>query len=179
MTGLTAPTPSSITSFYLASLRGLRAVEARKATGRRFGPDADSIWKSFQGHLDTADRIDLLLRDAAVAWPTAFAPSHVFGMPAVAEDEPFGPQWEPLDQAHAEDVWREVAEVGGKSPFDILAKCAVAWDLRLEPVSVGAVDAGARILAVGPSAVASLANLFAENRDLDWTSQVTCAASLP
>ncbi len=179
MTNLNAPTPFSMTSFYLASLCGLRAVEARKVTGRRFGTDADALWHGFKGHLDTADRIDLLLRDAAVAWPTAFAPSQVFGMSAVAEDDPFGPEWEPLDQAHAEDVWRSLTDVGQKSPFDILAACAAAWELKLTPVRLVGIDASTRIFAVGPSAVASLTNLFAENRDLDFTSQVACVASLP
>lgn len=179
MNTIQTPTPSGIQSFYRACLAALQAVEARTPTGRRFGADADAMWSGFKGHLCAADRIDLLLRDSAVAWPSAYSGARVFAVDDVAEDEPFGARWESLDPVDAEDVWRDLAAAPEGSAFDVLRACARAWSFELSPVEVGAVDANTRLLVVGPSAVASVANVFAEGSDLDWGEQVICAATLP
>ncbi len=56
-----------------AALESLLFVEALRPTRRRAGADADATWASFRGDLTTADRIDLLLRDADAEWPGASA----------------------------------------------------------------------------------------------------------
>jgi hypothetical protein len=76
------------------ALRLLQYVEARRPTGRRFGADADARWSSFRGDLETVDRIELMIRDADAEWPDGFGARAVFAMQGVAEDEPFGSQWE-------------------------------------------------------------------------------------
>ena len=88
--------PERRDAFYAAAVAGLRALDARERTARRFGPDADTRWSSFKGALTDADRIDLLLRDAAVTWGAAFSASEVFDLFGLAPDEPFGPDWKPL-----------------------------------------------------------------------------------
>lgn len=88
----------------------LRFVESRRATKRRFGPDADATWTAFRDDFGTSARIDLLLRDADTQWPGAFGARSVYGLAAVAEDEAFGAAWMPLDDVDAEDCG------GGSSP---------------------------------------------------------------
>ena len=70
---MTAPTDLAHHAYYRAALAGLRHVEAQLPSGRRFGPQADARWTELRGSLTTADRIDLLLRDASAQWPSAFA----------------------------------------------------------------------------------------------------------
>lgn len=77
---------AAVRAYYRGALTGLRHVEARQPTGRRFGAEADARWASFRGDLTTADRIDLLIRDADAQWPGAFGARSVFARRAVAED---------------------------------------------------------------------------------------------
>jgi hypothetical protein len=169
-----------VRAFYAACLRGLRVVEQRQPTGRRYGPEADALWKTFAGHLSTAARIDLLLRDMAASYSTAFAATHVFfHMPPASEDEPFGAYWPALDSVEAEELWRSTPPMNGSTPLETLRACAEPWELALEPVKVGTIEAQSRLVAVGPSAVASLANAFIGSRDLDWAEQVICVATRP
>src|SRR5687768_1188859 len=98
-----------------AALRLLQFVEARRPTGRRFGADADARWGSFRGDLETADRIELLIRDADAEWRDpdgerggAFGARTVYALRAVAEDEPFGAQWPGMDPVEAEKLWRKL-----------------------------------------------------------------------
>ena len=65
-------TDAARSAFYRAGLLGLRALDIRERAARRLGPDADLHWSQFAGHLDAADRVDILFRDGAVTWRTAF-----------------------------------------------------------------------------------------------------------
>jgi hypothetical protein len=175
-----AATDSEIRSFYQAALLCLRFVEARKPTGRRFGADADALWRDLRGELSTADRIDILVRDADAEWPGAFAARRVFALPGVAEDEPLGPAWRSLDVATADDLWQAtLARPAPSDPAATLTACASAWGLALHPVSVGDVNPAARLCLLGPSAITATARAFAAGRDLDWSEQVVCVAGPP
>jgi hypothetical protein len=167
-------------AYYTAALRCLRFVEARKPTGRRFGREADARWESFKGHLVTADRLDLLIRDADAEWPSAFGARLVFALRAVAEDDAFGPDWEPLDPVLAEEIWRaELAQPGLATAPDALAAIAAAWKIQLHPLGADPLDPADKLLVVGPSAVAGAAITFAARADLDWSEQVICVATSP
>jgi len=168
-------------AYYTSVLLGLQHVEARRPTGRRFGSEADARWASFRGELATADRIDLLVRDADTEWPGAFGPRTVFALRALREDEPFGAEWTPLEPVHAEELWRSVtAQSAPAGVGDVLGAVASQWDLSLSPFDVGGtVDASERLLVTGPSAIASLVAAFAEGTGLDWADQVVCLASPP
>jgi len=167
-------------AFYAAALAGLRFVEARRPTGRRFGPEADARWTGFRGDLATADRIDLLLRDADAEWPGAFGARTVFAEPAVAEDDAFGPAWTSLDPVDAEEVWRTALSSGDPRDLDALATawCA-AWGITLQPVEVGALTTVDRLVVAGPSAIVAVLRAFVGRDDLAWTEQVTVVATPP
>ena len=60
------PMPDPTRSYYLAALTGLRFIDSKQGTGRRFGENARALWAEFRGDLTDADRINLLLRDADV-----------------------------------------------------------------------------------------------------------------
>ena len=107
---------SQIDHFYVAAMLGLRALEARSAAPRRFGPDADARWNAFRGGLQDWHRIELLVRDAAVRNPAGFAPKVVFDLPALADDEPSGPDWPGLPPAEAAALLR-TAQSGAKDPL--------------------------------------------------------------
>ncbi|MBK9034613.1 MAG: hypothetical protein IPL61_25660 [Myxococcales bacterium] len=168
-------------SRYLAgALRLLQFVEARRPTGRRFGADADARWHSFRGDLRTAERIELLLRDADAEWPGGFGARTVYGLRAVAEDEPFGSQWPPIDPIAAEELWRALRTAPAPTTAaEVVDAVAAAWDLVLSPHAVGAVAPTDRLIVVGPSAVAAMITAFAAGAALDWAEQVTVIATPP
>lgn len=175
-----APATTDCLSYYQAALRCLAFVEARHPTGRRFGPEADARWASFQGDLTTADRIDLLLRDADVEWPAAFGARSIFGLSALADDDPFGGNWPGLDAVDAETLWRAtLTEVPPRSPETAVAAIAAAWHLQLPFYDPGPITATDRVLLVGPGAIAAAIAAFARSRDLDFAEQAVCLASLP
>jgi hypothetical protein len=172
--------PTAVRAYYRSALAALSYLEHRQPTGRRFGRDADARWANFKGDLVTADRIDLMIRDADAQWPASFAARVVFNDDTVSEDDPFGPAWAPLPPIDAEEIWR--GALSESTPQDIratLSACARAWDLSMEPHEVGAVRAADRIVAAGPSAIAALVDAFAGNRDLDWADQVVVVATPP
>jgi hypothetical protein len=167
-------------SYYAAALTALRYAEERSPTGRRFGKDADAAWRGFKGSLTTTDRIDLLLRTADGQWHDAFGARSVYALRAVAEDEPFGPEWESLSTRAAEKLWREIND--GEVPRTAkaaLRDCATAWDLTLEKVVLEELRPTTKVLLAGPSAIAAYATHFAEDSLLTWSRQVQCIATPP
>ncbi|MAT26113.1 MAG: hypothetical protein CMN31_10625 [Sandaracinus sp.] len=167
-------------AYYEAALSALAYIEGRQPTGRRFGAEADARWSSFKGDLTTADRIDLLIRDADAQWPAAFGARTVFAKRAVAEDEPFGADWEPLDPVEAEEMWRARAQAESPaSPRQTLEATAAAWDLNLTPFDPGTIGAAEKLVVAGPSAIAAAIVAFHEGSDLDWIDQVTVVATPP
>jgi hypothetical protein len=162
------------------ALRLLQYVEARRPTGRRFGPDAEARWASFKGDLETVDRIELLLRDADAEWPGAFGARAVYAMQAVAEDEPFGSQWRGLDPVDAEELWRRVrSATPPASPTETLHAIAAAWQLPLSAFALEPVTPTDRLVVAGPSAIVAAIEAFAAGADLDWADQVTVIATPP
>lgn len=167
----------SVRAYYRAALAGLYAVESRRATGRRFGPDADARWKSFRGDLTASDRMNLLIRDADTEWPGAFGARAVFSLEGVAEDDAFGGAWPGIEPRIAEELWRESVPTGGIRTT--LERISQAWGLQLKAVSVGPVAPADKLLVAGPSAVAALIEAFATGGGLDWSDQVVVIATPP
>jgi len=99
------PSEHRIEAFYRAALIGLRYLDDQQDRASRFGADADARWNSFQGHLHTGDRINILCRDAAVTYGAAFAPSLIFDTDGVAPDEAFGPDWPGVEDRVAKKLW--------------------------------------------------------------------------
>lgn len=167
-------------TYYLAALRLLRFAEARSPTRRRFGPDAEALWKDFAGGLKTTDRIDTLLRDADTQWPGAFGARSAFGLRAVAEDDAFGADWQSLSPMEGERVWADAMKgPPAASMSDALAELCRAWELTPQPFELPRLSATARILVAGTSAIASAIEAFAGNADLSWTKQVVVVADHP
>jgi hypothetical protein len=117
-----SPTLQDRVAFYGAAALGLRALDARERTARRFGSDAQARWAQFAGALKDGDRLDTLLRDAAGTWGAAFSPSECFGFWGLADDEPFGPDWGGIDD-HA--ATRLFSEPTGQVTLDMVA--AAPW----------------------------------------------------
>lgn len=166
-------TPKEREAFYAAAIAGLRALDIRERAPRRFGPDADARWASFKGALTEADRIDFLLRDAAVTWGAAFSPAETFGFFGLAPDEPFGPDWQPLPSSTAR---RYLAGNGGTAGITELGKI-----LGIEPreVSVPALSASTRLAVAGGAALMAVAQKFSEENTLSWSDQVLAIAASP
>ena len=170
--------PDPIRSYYEAALTGLRFIDSRKPSNRRFGENARALWSEFRGDLTDSDRIDLMLRDADVQWPGAFGAQTVFQSPGVADDDAFGPDWEALDSVDAADVLRSIERAAAAADMiGALSSVAAAWGVVFTPFETPAIGASDHFVVAGPSAVAALMKGFAEGRDLDWVDQVTCVAS--
>jgi hypothetical protein len=166
---------SEARAFTEATLLGLHALEAREGRPRRFGAEADARWARFSdGRLGLAARLNLLLRDAAVAWPAAFAPARVFALPGLADDEPFGP-WS-LPALGGRQL--EAAFAPSATPPTFAGACA-AWGASLRPVALPPLGPARRLLLDGPSAIAAALAAFAVDGELDWARQVTLIAATP
>lgn len=158
-------------SFYAAALRGLRALDGREHTPRRFGHDAEARWTQFAGALGDGDRIDILLRDAAGTWGAAFSPSECFGSFGLADDEPFGPDWGGIDDHAAK---RLLAESEVPSTLEHIAN-----GLGVGPASVPApaITPSTKLVVAGGTAILAVAKVFAASKGLSWTDQVVVVAN--
>lgn len=156
--------------YYDAAMIGLRALEAREGRSRRFGPDAEATWAAFAGALHgPTDRVELLLRDAAVGWGLAFDARAIFGLPATAADDPFGTSWR-----HRSG--RSLLEAAGEPTFEA---AAAALGLRLARFDLPDLSATSRLVLGGPSAMAAAVRAFRANPALGWDRQVTVVADAP
>lgn len=166
-------------AYYQASLSLLKHVEARLPSNRRFGAESDALWAQFRGELTTADRIDILLRDADGQWPGAFGARTVFDLVGASEDDSFGASWTSLEGMEAEELWRALSTDACTTVEDALRAIAAAWNLNLTPCSVDAVGPAEQLVVAGPSAVASLVRQFTGKSELNWADQVTVVATSP
>lgn len=165
------PTPPQRTAFYSAAAAGLRAIEARRAD--RFGPDADARWRGFAGALNDADRLDLLLRDAAVTWGPAFSAAEVFGTFGLAPDEPFGPDWQSLAPPAAARLLRDAR------PTPEIDELAALLGVAARPVEIPSLTASRRLAVAGGAAMIALAKVFAARPELRWSDQILVVATSP
>jgi hypothetical protein len=169
-------TPQPIASeereaFYAAAMIGLRLLESRERTPRRFGADADERWDQFRGALGPGDRIDVLLRDAAGTWGPAFSPAQAFGLFGLALDEPFGPDWKSLADEKAKRLLSE-------STTDVTA-AARAVGVEPQAVKLPSISPTTRIVIAGGAAVLAVADAFKANAALSWSDQVVVVATKP
>jgi hypothetical protein len=118
-------------------------------------------------------RLDILVRDAAMQWGTAFSPAAVFRLPGLAMDEPFGPDWSGLADHLAEKVWNDVDDGW---PVDA---CARALGLAPTDQDVPDLAPTTRLVLAGGGAILAVATAFAERSDLSWTDQVLVVADEP
>jgi len=154
-------------------LIGLRVLDAQEGRGRRFGDDADALWDNFKGHLHLGNRIELLLRDAAVTWGAAFSPARAYRLPSVAQDEPFGPDWPGLEGNLGRRLWNEALEVHPSDPAAEFDRMMTALDVRAAGApTIGEVSSATRILASGLSALGALVREFRGRPNLEWSEQV-------
>lgn len=178
----------TVQGFYRAALIGLRCLDAAQERASRFGPGPDAGWNGFRGHLGAADRIDLLCRDAAVKWQAAFSPARVFGLSGLAPDEPFGPNWQGLDDhQQATALWREVETLEEFAAAASLRRISAALELPPLSSSPSATWAASlhgmtghtQALVGGAAAILALAHIIAKRDDLRWSQQVTVVAERP
>lgn len=168
--------------FYRAALLGLCALDARRGKRQPFGPDAEARWRAFRGELLDCDRLDLLIRDAALTHPNAFAPRLLFSLEGLLPDEPFGPDWPGLADPQATALINDARATQTTNLTSLLAAAARIWDLTPGPVSpevLTNIRPATRIVAAGAGAVLALADHFEARSDLDLADQVILIASDP
>jgi hypothetical protein len=179
---MTVPSRDQIESFYRAAALGLTVLEARAGSARRFGPDADARWNAFRGALQDWHRLDLLVRDAAVANAAGFAPRVVFSLPALADDEPAGPEWTGAPPDIAANLLRQAAAAAPPDLDALLGEIARIWHLEPAEVSQQAtagIEPATRLACAGAGAVLALARAFDGRSELDFADQVTLIAEDP
>jgi hypothetical protein len=164
-------------AYYQAALGLLRFVEQRSPTARRFGAEADALWRSFAGDLDTGDRIDLLLRDADRQWSGAFAARAVFALRSAHEQDAFGSRWSRLSRGEAEALWTTtLAGSPDRDPVDTLLRC---WELQPPTYQAAKLGPSARVVLAGLAAITACLRQFLANPDLSWPNQVVAVAADP
>lgn len=157
--------------FYAAAVVGLRALDARERAPRRFGRDADARWEQFRGSLGPSDRLDILLRDAAGTWGSAFSPAQSFGAFGLADDEPFGPDWRSLSDERAN---RLLLDSGSD-----LAALASALNVPTASLALPSISSATHVVAAGAQAVFALGSHFSSRPELAWSEQVVVVATTP
>lgn len=173
--------PDSVRLFYRAAAVGLRALDQR-GVRRRFGREADERWKQLRGDMTAADRFELLLKDASVAFPLAFAPRDVFAIPGLLREDPFGAAWAGPPQGLATSLLREEADVPADpvAAFDLAAR---TWEVSPKPFDVTAlprIGPPTQVVAAGLGALRALVLHFAAHRSgLDLAEQVLFVADAP
>jgi hypothetical protein len=175
---MTSGDPVSVTTkdrdlFYAAAVAGLRVLDSRERSPRRFGPDADTRWASFKGALNDSDRIDFLLHDAAVTWGVGFSPAETFGLFGLAPDEPFGPDWQTMSAAAARRYLN--ADMNVSDP----AELGKLMDVESAVIQPPAITASTRLAVAGGAALVAVAQAFAQRQDLSWSDQVLAVATKP
>lgn len=170
---------SDIQRFYRAALVGLAALDKREQRGRRLGPDADARWRAFRGALGEADRLEWLLRDAAVTQPLGFAPRAIFSLVGMTKDEPFGRSWPRLHEPLAIELLSQLPDPPPTNLAAFLNEVVSVWGLSPKPLAESAVShlkPASRVVAAGAGAVLALLPLFAERHDFDLADQVLLVA---
>lgn len=176
--------PTEIKAFYEGAAEALRALDARSTRARRFGPELDATWRNFRGDLAAltdGDRLDLLVRDAATAYPVSFSPRVIFSLEGLAADEPFGRDWPGLDAITASRLLRD--DRGGSSPplAAVLGAVAKHWGQRLGPVAaaLASVRPADRLVVSGAGAIVAVAERFDGDATLDVADQILLVAGSP
>lgn len=168
-----APPESHVYAYYRAALAGLRFVDR---TRRRFGVDADALWRTYAGDppiLPLLERIDLLLRDADVEWQGRFGARTVFEFTEVGHDDAFGNAWPKLSPWRATVLW---AEERPRSLLEMLTVAADAWGIAAAPVELGPAELRDRLVLTSVSAVVAAAVAFAAQAELVWNHRVVVVA---
>ncbi len=165
-------TSTARANYYRAALIGLQHLDASERTARRFGVNADARWEGFAGHLGYAERLDLLIRDAAVQWGTAFSASSIFDLPGLAEDEPFGPDWDGMPEIEAKRLWQS-------APAGNLDSAAEALGITAADVALPDLVPSTRLVVAGCHAIRAAAVSFQARSDLSWSAQVVVVADAP
>lgn len=165
-------------AFYEVAVLGLKALDTLRNTRPRFDPNADATWAAFKGEQQDADRIDLLVRDAAVIQPAAFAPRVVFGLPGLADDDPFGAGWPGATERFAKG-W--LLAVPPNDAAQLLRRAAEVWGTQVaapgEPV--GPITPSTRLLVAGLGALLAVFTAFDGQQGFDFAEQVTVVADQP
>ncbi|MEY4582745.1 MAG: hypothetical protein RL701_7448 [Pseudomonadota bacterium] len=174
--------------FYRAGSLALRALQERGLGAERFSPNASARWRAFAGELTESQRLDLLIRDASVMYPLAFAARAVFALPGLARDEPFGPTWRSLPPSQAGALLRE-AEARKESATtqlgELLRAYADIWNLKFAGADeqlvalLGRVNAASRVIVAGAGAIVALAEHMAARNDCDLGDQVLLVTEQP
>jgi len=174
--------------FYKAAMGVLGVLDARR--GRAFGADADARWQSFRGALQDWDRIEILVRDAAMAYGSeqtsgapripcsGFAPRIVFDLPALADDEPSGLDWIGTEPTEALDLLRLAKQP--QDPMASLEHAATAWGATdVKPPTIGEVLPSTQLLICGVGAILGVASAFIRGTGLDLPDQVVLVTDEP
>lgn len=164
-------------AYYQTALTLLRFVEYRSPTGRRFGPEADALWRSFAGDLDAGDRLELLLRDADRQWGGAFGARAVFALRSAHEQDAFGADWRRLSRREAEPLWRQTGDA--EPSTDPVLSILSQWKLEPAPFELPKPGPSSRLVIAGLSAIAATLRAFLANPDLSWPNQVVVIADEP
>lgn len=127
---------ASVHAYYAAALAGLRYLEHRQPSGRRFGQDADLLWGAFKGHLQEIDRLELLLRDADAQWPGSMGARRVFARDVVPDDDAFGMGWASITPHIGHELWRAASQAPpAENLVAALSQVADAWGLSSSATS--------------------------------------------
>jgi hypothetical protein len=168
-------------AFYRAAHLGLRVLDGR-GVRRRFGAEADGRWQQFRGDMTNADRLDLLIKDAATIAPLAFAPRDVFALPGLSTEDPFGTQWPGARPGLGGALFREDTD----APADAVAAFDAAvtlWGQRLDAFDAATLPRilpSTRLVVGGLAALRAVVAHFAAHRgSLDLADQVLLVADRP
>lgn len=159
--------PREADAFLETAVLALAWLDARGTSPRRMGAVADARWRAFAGaapELSDADRLTLLLRDAATVHPAAFSARAVFALPGLCDDEPIGAR--AIEFAAGKSAARfRSPPAPAPDAVALFDACAAHWGLaKLRFASESPVGPTTRLLIAGPAAMRAACERFAGDR---------------
>lgn len=179
---MTAPPPDRLDAFYATAHAGLGILVRQGLLRDPFDEDNRALWRGVGGHLSEVDHLDLVIADAAVRWPLAFAPVVVFGYAGLADDEAFPPLWPGSDPNLALRRAQGLPPSGAHGRDDATAIVAAGWQKVLpavQPALTAKLSVNASVVVGGAQALASVIAWAAADRDVDLGRQVTLVSADP
>ena len=179
---MSTPTATQINAFYAAAHQGLGLLVRDSRIDSHFDADADAAWRLGRGHLTEVDRLDLAIADVAVTWPLAFAPTQIFDMEGIADDEAFPPRWPGADANAAVRMVLGLPEVTDTpAAAAVLSAITTGWHVHPVPFApeLDTIGPGTTVVVGGAGALDAVIRYMADSPGLDIGRQVVLVTRDP
>lgn len=165
-------------AFYKAALSTALLLE-QDGPDRLLDKEADAAWRAYDDTIPSAIRFDLVLKNLAMLYPSAFAPGPVFELPGWYDDAPWGVGFVRPPRDELETLFRR-----REPPANLdaaLARARDAWSVRAPASSdfASRLTPMTQVLVCGASAMSAVASAFGARENHQVRTQVLLVSETP